>query len=145
MMLYRFVDEQKAEGFPIERICQVAGVSTSAYYDWKKHRDGVVTASMFRERLLVNEIRQIHNDSGGTYGSPRVTAELHDRGPVVNHKRVERLMRVYDIVGHTPKKRTVTLRRQPEVVPRHCLGAVSLPEPQVEVVLVRSLVGRHLA
>jgi len=107
-MLYRFVDEQKAEGFPIERICEIAGVSTSAYYDWKQHRCGIVGADVVRERLLVNEIRQIHKTSKGTYGSPRVTAELHDRGRVVNHKRVERLMRVYDIVGHTPKKRTVT-------------------------------------
>ena len=73
-MLYRFVDEQKAEGFPIERICEVAGVSTSAYYDWKKHRDGIVGADVVRERLLVNEIRQIHKTSKGTYGSPRVTA-----------------------------------------------------------------------
>jgi hypothetical protein len=30
-MLYRFVDDQKADGFPIERVCEVAGVSTSAY------------------------------------------------------------------------------------------------------------------
>jgi transposase InsO family protein len=122
-MLYRFVDEQKAEGFPIGRICDVAGVSTSAYYDWKKHRDGIVTASVLRERLLVNEIRRIHKDSRGTYGSPRVTVELCKRGRVVNHKRVERLMRVHDIVGHTPKKRTVTTipyaaHRIPDLVKR---------------------------
>ena len=41
-MLYHFIDEQKADGFPIERICDVAGVSTSAYYDWKKHRRGII-------------------------------------------------------------------------------------------------------
>ena len=40
-MLYRFVDEQKACGFPVERICEVAGVSRAAYYDWKRHRDGI--------------------------------------------------------------------------------------------------------
>ena len=123
MMLYRFVDEQKAAGFPIERICEVAGVSTSAYYDWKRHRDGVVTTAELHERLLVNTIRQIHKASDGTYGSPRVTAELHDQGRVINHKRVERLMRVYDIVGHTPKKRTVTTipyaaHRIPDLVKR---------------------------
>jgi putative transposase len=122
-MLYRFVDEQKAEGFPIGRICEVAGVSTSAYYDWKKHRDGIVGADVVRERLLVNEIRQIHKTSKGTYGSPRVTVELCNRGRMVNHKRVERLMRVYDIVGHTPKKRTVTTipyaaHRIPDLVKR---------------------------
>jgi len=122
-MLYRFVDEQKAEGFPIERICEIAGVSTSAYYDWKQQRDGIRTAGELRERLLVNEIQRIHKTSGGTYGSPRVTAELHDRGRVVNHKRVERLMRVHDVVGYTPKKRTVTTipyaaHRIPDLVKR---------------------------
>jgi len=44
----------------------------------------------------------------GTYGSPRVTVELRHQGWVVNHKRVERLMRIHGIVGHTPKKRRVT-------------------------------------
>jgi transposase InsO family protein len=123
-MLYYFVDDQKAEGFPIERVCEVAGVSTSAYYDWKKHRRGVVTAVEVRERLLVAKIRQIHKDSDGTYGSPRVTVELCNRGRVVNRKRVERLMRIHDIVGHTPKKRTVTTipyaaHRIPDLVQRN--------------------------
>jgi transposase InsO family protein len=107
-MLYRFVDDQKAEGFPTGRICDVAGVSTSAYYHWKKHRDGCPTVGELTERRLIKEIRKIHGDSDGTYGSPRVTVELTNSGVVVNHKRVERLMRIYNIVGYTPKKRKVT-------------------------------------
>jgi transposase InsO family protein len=107
-MLYRFVDEQKAEGFPIERICDIAGVSTSAYYDWKRHRDGISTVAEVGERRLVTEIKQIHGVSDGTYGSPRVTRELRRQGRCVNHKRVERLMRVHDIVGYTPKKHRTT-------------------------------------
>jgi len=109
-MLYRFVDEQKASGFPVERICQVAGVSRSAYYDWKRHRDGVSTVGELEERRLVAAIRKIHGDSGGTYGSPRVTFALQNRGRAVNHKRTERLMRIHNIVGYTPKKhRTTTI------------------------------------
>jgi transposase InsO family protein len=123
-MLYRFVDEQKADGFPIGRICDVAGVSTSAYYDWKRHRRGVITNPERVEMLLMAKIRQIHKDSDGTYGSPRVTVELCKRGRAVNHKRVERLMRVHDIIGHTPKKRTVTTipyaaHRIPDLVKRN--------------------------
>ena len=109
-MLYRFVDEQKAEGFPIERICEIAGVSTSAYYDWKQHRDRISTVGELAERRLVTEIEDIHGGSEGTYGSPRVTRELRRQGRCVNHKRVERLMRIHDIVGYTPKKhRTTTI------------------------------------
>jgi hypothetical protein len=32
-MLHRFVDQQKATGFPVGRVCDVAGVSRSAHYD----------------------------------------------------------------------------------------------------------------
>ena len=90
MMLYRFVDQQKAEGFPIERVCDVAGVSRSAYYDWKQHRDGISTIAELEERRLVKEIEDIWDESDGTYGSPRVIIELGKRGWAVNHKRVER-------------------------------------------------------
>jgi hypothetical protein len=102
-MLYRFVDQQKAEGFPVERICEVAGMSRSVYCDWKQHRDGVLTIAELDERRLVKEIEDIWDDSDGTYGSPRVTVELGKRGWVVNHKRVERLMRIHNIGGIPPR------------------------------------------
>jgi transposase InsO family protein len=107
-MLYRFVDQQKACGFPIERICDVAGVSRAAYYDWKAHRDGVPTVGELEETRLVKEIKVIHDESDGTYGSPRITRVLRRGGWVVNHKRTERLMRIHDIVGHTPRKKRIT-------------------------------------
>jgi transposase InsO family protein len=60
------------------------------------------------ERRLVKEIGEIHEESDGTYGSPRVTRVLRRGGWVVNHKRTERLMRIHDLVGHTPRKHRVT-------------------------------------
>ena len=55
-MLYRFVDDQKAEGFPVERISDVVSVSTSAYYDWKKYRCGIPTVGELAEQRLVKKI-----------------------------------------------------------------------------------------
>lgn len=107
-MAYRFVDVQKADGFPVTMACEVAGVSTSAYYDWKAHRDGVVTVAELEEARLVAEITTIHADSDGTYGQPRISNELDKGGFVVNHKRVERLMRVHGIAGYTPPKKQKT-------------------------------------
>ena len=46
-----------------------------------------------------------HADSGGIYGSPEVTAELGRRGRYVNLKRVERLMRLWGIVGVHKRRR----------------------------------------
>jgi transposase InsO family protein len=46
----------------------------------------------------------------GTYGSPRITAELREEGMVINRKRVERIMRKYRIVGlHLRKKVRTTI------------------------------------
>ena len=56
----------------------------------------------------MDEIRAIWADSDGTYGSPRVCAELRRRGRVVNHKRVERLMKCHRMAGFLPRKRRIT-------------------------------------
>lgn len=106
VMLYRFVDIQRADGFPVRLICSVTGVSPSAYYAHKNQLEA--SPAQLAEAVLVEEIRGIWAESGGTYGSPRVCAELRRRGRVVNHKRVERLMRCHDVAGFVPRKRRVT-------------------------------------
>lgn len=55
---------------------------------------------------MTERIREIHCESDGTYGSRRVHAQLRRDGVLVNKKRVERLMRVSEIVGaHVPSRR----------------------------------------
>jgi putative transposase len=102
---YRCVDAQKAAGFPVAAACQAAGVTRSRYYAWAAGSvDGSSERHQQEVKLLV-EVRAIHSDSHGTYGTPRVHAELRRRGWRVNHKRVERLMRAHGIVGHRPRRR----------------------------------------
>ena len=105
MSRYRCVDAQKAAGFPVVAACRAAGVSASAFYAWVVKGEQGPRAAEQAEAELVAEIRTIHAESGGTYGSPRVTAELRRRGWRVNHKRVERLMAEAGIVGHRPRRR----------------------------------------
>ena len=104
MTRYECVTAQKAAGFPVTRACDAAGVSTSAYYAWLDRPDGPSELE-WDEAHLVNRIIDLHADSGGTYGEPRITAELAHEGRTVNHKRVERLMREHGIVGHRPRRR----------------------------------------
>jgi transposase InsO family protein len=91
-------------------------VTRSAYYAWTA---GAVQRAAERHReqaRLVAEIRRIHARSHGTYGAPRVHAELRRRGWRTNHKRVERLMRSHGIVGYRPRRRR-SLTKQDRAVP----------------------------
>lgn len=108
MSRYRWVDCQKADGFPVRTACFVAEVSTSAYYDWLQ-RSAAPTETEWDEAKLVNAIVDIHHNLDDTYGSPRMTGELRREGFSANHKRVERLMRYYGIFakdGRRTKIRT---------------------------------------
>jgi putative transposase len=91
-------------------------VTRSAYYAWTV---GAVQGASQRHReeaRLVAEIRRIHARSHGTYGAPRVHAELGRRGWSANHKRVERLMRLHRIVGYRPRRRR-SLTKQDRAAP----------------------------
>jgi putative transposase len=107
---YRWVVARKAEGFPITAACKVAWVSTTAFNDWRRRDAAGQSAAEREEAELVEVIREIHAETDGTYGEPRMTPELRDRGWEVNHKRVERLMRRHGIVGvHKPAKVRTTI------------------------------------
>lgn len=89
MSPYELVQSEKAH-FPVSLLCEAVGVSRSAFYAWSR-----ATPS---QRALANErvltvIRAIHTEHGERYGSPRVQAELRDRGLPVGKHRVARLMR----------------------------------------------------
>jgi putative transposase len=77
--------------------CRLLGVSRSGYYEWKGRPESAREA---RDKELLKLIERVHADSRGSYGSPRVAAELRlGLGEQVNRKRVERLMRQAGIQG----------------------------------------------
>jgi putative transposase len=87
----------------VATICRVLGVSRSGYYAWAARGPSTRAAA---DVAMTDRIREIHCESDGTYGSRRVHAQLRRDGVLVNKKRVERLMRVSEIVGaHVPSRR----------------------------------------
>jgi putative transposase len=71
--------------------CRVLNVRRTGYYEW---RSGMKSARTLENEMLLKHIAKIPEDSRGTYGWPRVHAELTlGLGMLVNHKRVARLMR----------------------------------------------------
>ena len=101
-MVFRFIEAEKAY-HAVSTMCRVLEVSRSGYYAWSSRPPSERTVA---NSALVDEIRRVHAESDGTYGSRRVHAQLRREGHEVNLKRVERLMRVEGIQGaYVPPRR----------------------------------------
>ena len=77
-------------------MCRVLNVSTSGYYAWRQRQPSQRTQA---DQKLSQRIREIHENSKGTYGAPRIHAELAEAGVHVGCKRVARLMRTEHLQG----------------------------------------------
>ena len=94
----------------VRRMCELLGVSTSGYY---ASLSRPTSARERAGRMLRDRIVDIHYRSRGTYGAPRVHAELAAEGVRVGRKRVARLMKEANIVGVHRRRRVTTTRRDP--------------------------------
>lgn len=104
MSRYRFIAEEKAS-YPITMLCRLLGVARSGYYAWCRRG---VSARVQADDALTQWIRTIHQQSRGSYGAPRVHAELRAQGMRCGRKRVARLMRAAELVGRPCRRRIRT-------------------------------------
>ena len=105
---YRLVGELHDDGVRVRQACYSLGVSTSGYYEWKTRAP---SARSIRHAWLTDLIGQVHEASYGTYGQPRVRAELQQaHGLIISRKTVALLMRRAGISG-------LPLRRRAKRVP----------------------------
>ena len=103
-MRYNFIQEHRYE-YRIILMCRGLNVSRSGYYAW---RDRAESARDRTNRLLVSQIRMVHERFRRVYGSPRITAELRAQGVVCSENRVARLMRWAGLRAKTVKKYRLT-------------------------------------
>jgi putative transposase len=105
------IDRLVAEGFPAAAVCRLLGGSTSGFYE---RRNRPLSARAVADTALLERIREAHRLSRGTYGSPRVHAELRlGMGVFRGRKRVERLMRADGLEGVSRRRRKGCTRRNP--------------------------------
>ncbi|WP_327731362.1 IS3 family transposase [Streptomyces sp. NBC_00487] len=112
---FQFVDDHR-DTYEVKRLCQVLDVNRSSYYKWLAGAEARA-ARQRQDRVLAEEIREVHGESGGAYGSPRVTAELRGKGRRVNEKRVARIMRAFSITGIRLRRRVRTTVPDPATSP----------------------------
>jgi len=92
----------------VATMCRVLGVSTSGYYAWLRRP---LSARARENEVLRQRIATIHAISRGTYGAPRILAELRAEGVRVGRKRVARLMREAGLRGVSRRKWVTTTER----------------------------------
>jgi len=92
----------------IATMCRVLEVSTSGYYAWRKRP---ASKRAQADVVLLRQIRTAHEVSRGTYGAPRVHAELAAAGIRVGRKRVARLMWAAGVVGVSRRRWITTTTR----------------------------------
>jgi putative transposase len=114
------VSDHQAD-YPIATMCRVLGVSSSGYHAWVKRRPSRRAET---DAVLIAAIRVAHTASRGTYGAPRVHAELAAKGISVGCKRVARLMTQAGLAGVSRRKFVVTTvkdggRQAPDLVERN--------------------------
>ncbi len=97
--------EELSSQYPVRALCLVLQVTRSGYYAWCR---GPEPAREAANRLLTEEIRRVHRQKKGRYGSPRITEQLRREGHPCNHKRVERLMRQNGLRGCSSRRRRVS-------------------------------------
>ena len=98
----------KAESkhYPVRLMCKVLELRPSGYYAWLNRPRNVDRIQSDQE--VLREILKIEKAVDQTYGVPRMTMDLRDLGFVINHKRVERIMRENGIQGIPARKFKIT-------------------------------------
>lgn len=87
--------EALRDQFSIHLLCQTLNASRSGYYQWLQNSP---TERQLENQRLTHEMQTIHRDKFlRSYGSPRMTEELNQRGFACSENRVARLMRQADL------------------------------------------------
>lgn len=111
-MRFAFIHAMVTEKAPfyIAPMCRLLEVTRQGYY---KFLTSLTSPRVQRDDALRSNVVQVHDQSRGTYGSPRVHRELRRQGELVGLRTVERLMREAGIAGVQPKRFTTTTKSDP--------------------------------
>lgn len=111
------MDRKRLWWFSMALACRLLQVSRSGFYDWQARQHRPATPREREQLLLVAAITVEHIASRRRYGSPRIHAELVDKGWQVGVNRVARLMRLHGLEGRCGRLRRHNLTRQAKVAP----------------------------
>ncbi len=100
--------------YPVGMMCRCLEVSTSGFYAWAGRKPGPRAQANVR---LLERMREIHEDSRGIIGAPRMREDLADEGMPASLNRVARLMAKAGLQGWPRRKKRGGPRRPPAIRP----------------------------
>ena len=115
-MRFRFIEDRRAD-YPVTILCDVLGVSPAGYYAWRSRPE---SRRAVANRHLIDDIKRVHRDTHGRYGSPRIHVELKAQGRGMSRGRIERLMRrhgIRAIMARPRRARTTDSRHDFPIAP----------------------------
>jgi transposase InsO family protein len=120
-----FIEAEKQADRNVARACELLDVSRSAFYDRLHHAPSAREVS---DAELTAQIKVIHAASAGTYGAPRIFAELREQGWHVGKKRVARLLVSAGLAGRCRRRTRRTTFADPETKAMNLLARHFGPE-----------------
>jgi putative transposase len=86
-------------------LCRVMQVGRGGYYAWLTREPSQRAQA---DQALTKKIVEVFEESGHTYGSPRIFDQLQEEGIACSEKRIARLMRLAELTAVQPKRFVVT-------------------------------------
>ncbi len=100
-MKFRMIDRCR-DTFSVRMMCRNLKVSRAGYYDWRSREPSKRDLANVQ---LLKQIEDVHAQSDGVMGAPRICEELQYQGIRCGENRVARLMRRNDLQGIPQKRR----------------------------------------
>ena len=108
-MRYACIDRHR-DTYPVRMMCPALKVSRSGYYAWRTRPESPREST---DRIVTDSIRQIHRQSRGVYGAPKICAALRAQGQHYGRHKIARLMRVAGLKGCPRRRYKVTTHSDP--------------------------------
>lgn len=95
------------KNFAFKTLLRVLNVRKETYYRWRRRP---VSQWVVQDQTLLHQLTAAHLASKGTYGAPRIKAELKEQGQQVSRRRITRLMQAQGLKVRQKRKFRVTTR-----------------------------------
>lgn len=116
--------------YQIKILLEISGLKKSTYYYTlsKNNKD-------LKNDDIMNTIIDIYYAHKQRYGYRRITLELNNRGYVVNHKKVKRLMCIMDLYAITPKAKYKSYKGDMNGITKNLLLTKIVDEENMKLIM----------